>query len=207
LSADISERNPEKFWREIVLLVICFALSILSVPLAGGRLGALASFRPRHTWAVLGALGMQIGIISIWPGSGAIYLGFHLASYSLLLVFLLSNRKLPGLWIVGVGTFMNFVAIASNGGVMPATAGALSKAGVIIDPHQFANSARLVNPNYAFLGDVFAIPAGFPFANVFSPGDVCIVVGALLTLHQVCASRFFPRRPTLTPLQPLDQTI
>jgi hypothetical protein len=150
---------------------------------------------------------MQVGIISIWPGSGGIYVGLHLASYALLLVFLLSNRKLPGLWIVGMGTFMNFVAIVSNGGVMPATAGALTKAGLTIDPDQFANSAQIVNPNYAFLGDVFAIPAGFPFANVFSPGDVCIVVGALLTLHQVCNSRFFPRQPTLTPLHTLDQTV
>ena len=189
-----------------MLLVICFAVCVASVPLAGGRLGALASFRPRHTWAVVGALGMQVGIISIWPGSGAIYLGLHLLSYALLLVFLLSNRKLPGLWVIGMGTFMNFVAIVSNGGVMPATAGALTKAGLTIDPDQFANSAQLVNPNYAFLGDVFAIPAGFPFANVFSPGDVCIVVGALLALHQVCNSRFFPRQPTLTPLHTLDQT-
>jgi len=189
-----------------VLLVICFALCVVSVPLAGGRLGELASFRPRHVWAVLGALGMQVGIISIWPGSGGIYLMLHLSSYALLLVFLLYNRQLPGLWIIGMGTLMNFVAIASNGGIMPATAGALAKAGLVIDPHQFANSARLTNPNYAFLGDVFAIPAGYPFANVFSPGDVCIVLGALLTLHQVCASRFFPRKPTLTPLQTLDQT-
>jgi hypothetical protein len=149
---------------------------------------------------------MQIGIISIWPGSGGVYLVFHLASYALLLAFLLYNRSLPGLWIVGMGTLMNFVAIASNGGVMPATAGALAKAGLVIDPHQFANSALLTDPNYAFLGDIFAIPAEFPFANVFSPGDVCILIGALLALHQVCNSRFFPRRPTLTPLQPLDQT-
>ena len=189
-----------------MLLVICFAVCVASVPLAGGRLGALASFRPRHTWAVLGALGMQIGIISIWPGSGGIYLGLHLSSYALLLVFLLSNRKLPGLWIVGMGTFMNFAAIVSNGGVMPATPGALTKAGLTIDPDRFANSAQLVDPNYAFLGDVFAIPAGFPLANVFSAGDVCIVLGALLSLHQVCASRFFPARPTLTPLRPMSDT-
>ncbi|MPZ92868.1 MAG: hypothetical protein GEU68_14825 [Actinobacteria bacterium] len=122
----------------------------------------------------------------------------------LLLVFLMSNRNLPGLWIICMGTVMNFAAIASNGGVMPATVGALTKAGLIIDPSQFANSARLADPNYAFLGDVFAIPAGFPFANVFSAGDVCIVLGALVTLHQDCATRFFPPRPTLTPLQKLD---
>lgn len=188
-----------------MLLVICFAVCVVSVPLAGGRLGALATFSPRHVWAVFGSVGLQIGIISIWPGSGGIYLGLHLASYALLLVFLMYNRNLPGLWIIGMGTLMNFVAIASNGGVMPATAGALAKAGLIIDPTQFANSALLADPNFAFLGDVFAIPAGVPFANVFSPGDVCIVLGALLALHQVCATRFFPRRPTLTPLQSLDQ--
>ena len=203
----ISPNETHENLEKIVLLVICFAVCVASVPLAGGRLGALASLRPRHTWAVLGALGMQVGIISIWPGSGGIYLVFHLASYALLLVFLLYNRSIPGLWIVGMGTLMNFVVIASNGGVMPATAGALTRAGLTIDPDQFANSAQLVDPNYAFLGDVFAIPAAFPFANVFSPGDVCIVVGALLTLHQVCNSRFFPRRPTLTPLHTLDQTV
>lgn len=189
-----------------MLLVACFALCVISVPLAGGRLGALATFAPRHVWAVFAAVAMQVGIISIWPGRGLLYVALHLVSYGLLIVFLGSNRNLPGLWIIGTGTLMNFIAIASNGGVMPATAGALAKAGLIIDPQHFANSAVITDPNYAFLGDVFAVPAGFPFANVFSAGDVSIVLGVLLTLHQVCASRFFPRTPTLTPVQSLDQT-
>jgi hypothetical protein len=189
-----------------VLLVICFLLCVFSVPLTGGRISALATFRPRLLWLVFAAIGLQIGIITLFPGSGQTYIGLHLGSYALLLAFLMSNRKLPGLWIIGLGTVMNFVAIASNGGVMPATAGALKIAGRIIDPSQFANSALLANPRFAFLGDVFALPAGFPFANVFSAGDVCIVLGALLTLHQVCGTRFFPPHPTLRPLQPLDRS-
>lgn len=187
-----------------MLLVICFLLCVLSVPLTGGRISALAMFSPRLLWLVFAAISMQVGIITLFPGSGQTYVGLHLASYALLLVFLLSNRKLPGLWIIGLGTAMNFVAIASNGGVMPATAGALEIAGRIIDPSQFANSALLANPKFAFLGDVFALPAAFPFANVFSAGDVCIVLGALLTLHQICGTRFFPPRRTLTPVHALD---
>jgi Family of unknown function (DUF5317) len=187
-----------------LVLVICFALCVASVPLSGGSLAALASFAPRHVWAVFAAVGMQIGIISILPGGGSLHIGLHLASYALLLVFLVANSKVPGLWIICLGTVMNFVAIASNGGVMPATKGALARAGLSIEPGEFANSAHVRSPKFAFLGDVFALPDQIPFANVFSAGDVCIVLGALLALHQICATRFFPPRRMLTPLQPLD---
>ncbi|MGH2776309.1 MAG: DUF5317 domain-containing protein [Actinomycetota bacterium] len=187
-----------------MLVTVCFLLCVISVPLAGGRLNALATFRLRHAWLVFAAIGLQIGIISLFPGSGSAYVWTHLVSYGLVLAFLAANRNLPGLWVITSGTLMNFVAIATNDGVMPATMGALRAAGKQIDPGQFANSAPLIDANYAFLGDVFAIPAGFPLANVFSAGDVCIVFGALVTLHQVCGTRFFPPRPTLTPLQQLD---
>lgn len=187
-----------------MLLVICFALCVASVPLTGGSLGALGSFAPRHVWAVFAAIGLQVGIISVFPGGGGLYVGLHVASYALLVVFLIGNSKIPGLWIIAIGTIMNFVAIASNGGVMPATRGALARAGLSIDPTQFANSAHIVSPKFAFLGDVFALPAEIPFANVFSAGDICIVLGALLTLHQICGTRFFPPRRTLTPVQALE---
>lgn len=187
-----------------MLLVVCFALCVLSVPLCGGKLVNLVDFTPRFAWAVLVAVALQIGIISLFPGAGALYDGLHVASYALVLAFLAANRRLPGLWIVGLGTTMNFVAISSNGGVMPATVQALSRAGRTIDPALFANSAAIPHPNFAFLGDVFAVPAAVPFANVFSAGDVCIMVGALLTLHQVCRTRFFPAPPELRPVQALE---
>lgn len=45
-----------------------------------------------------------------------------------------------------------------------------------------------------FLGDVFAIPASWPFANVFSVGDVLIAVGAAYSIHATCGSRLVPAR-------------
>jgi MFS family permease len=51
------------------------------------------------------------------------------------------------------------------------------------------NSGAVADPKLWFLGDVFALPAGFPMANVFSVGDVLIVVGAFILVHCVCGSR------------------
>lgn len=188
-----------------MLLVVCFAVGLVSVPLMGGHLPKLAAFMPTHAWAVLLALGLQIGIISVFPGDGPQYDALHVVSYALLVVFLIANRHLPGLWIVCIGTTMNFLVISVNGGVMPATARALRIAGRVVDPEFFANSATVAHAKLAFLGDVFALPAGVPFANVFSAGDVCIIVGTLLTLHQVCETRFFPPKPQLTPLRPIGE--
>jgi hypothetical protein len=47
----------------------------------------------------------------------------------------------------------------------------------------------LPDPRLAFLGDVFAIPRGWPLANVFSVGDVLIAVGAVVAVHGICGSR------------------
>ena len=42
----------------------------------------------------------------------------------------------------------------------------------------FANAAYVEHARLWFLGDVFAIPASWPLANVFSVGDVLIALGA-----------------------------
>ena len=44
-------------------------------------------------------------------------------------------------------------------------------AGLDVRSGEFANSDLVENAHLAFLGDVFAIPAGWPGANVFSVGD------------------------------------
>jgi hypothetical protein len=189
-----------------VLLVVCFLLAVVTVPLAGGDLTRLAEHRFRRPWALAAALAVQIVIISVIPDSDPLLLAAaHLVSYVLAILFLLANGSIPGLWLVGAGTGMNLVAIAANGGVMPATHAALAAAGRLPKGDGFVNSGVLEDPNLVFLGDVFAIPKELPFANVFSAGDVCIVVGAALVVHQVCRSRLAggSRRVTVRPLKPI----
>ena len=91
------------------------------------------------------------------------------------------------------------VAIVANDGVMPASRGALETAGLDIRSGEFANSDFVDDANLGFLGDVFAIPAGWPGANVFSVGDVLMVLGALLVLHAATGSRLFAARRTAPP--------
>ena len=88
----------------------------------------------------------------------------------------------------------NLAAIVANGGVMPASGDALEAAGLVTDVEQFTNSGVVADPNLLFLGDVFAVPAGSPLANVFSIGDVCMALGVFLLIHAVTASRLAPGR-------------
>ena len=92
-----------------------------------------------------------------------------------------------------LGGLLNFVAIAANGGVMPAdpelALHVAREAG-----EGFVNSGAIANPHLLFLGDVFATPESWPLYNVYSVGDITIVLGVLVLLHGVCRSRLVPRR-------------
>ena len=81
----------------------------------------------------------------------------------------------------------NFVVIVANGGVMPASRAAQVAAG-LVGRQGFENSVAVAHPNLAFLGDVFAVPAGVPLANVFSIGDALLVLGIFLIVHRQCES-------------------
>jgi hypothetical protein len=173
-----------------MFLAACLLASLASVVVAGGQLGALADLRFRRPWLLGAALGLQILVISVVPDGGPWWhQAAHLASYAIAGAFVVQNRHVPFLWLIGAGGLMNLAAIAANGGVMPARPEALAAAGLSAGSG-FANSAALADPRLAFLGDVFAIPDALPLANVFSVGDVCIALGALLLLHRVCGRRY-----------------
>jgi hypothetical protein len=173
-----------------VILVFAVAVAALSVPLLGGSLTRLATARVKGGWAIALALVLQVVLISVipkqmvgWPGQAV-----ELASYVLAVVFLVMNRRIPWLWMVGLGGLCNLVAIGANAGVMPASPVALRAAGRIRHPGQFMNSTVLSHPHLAWLGDNFSVPRGLPLANMFSVGDVLLAVGALLLLHSLCGT-------------------
>jgi hypothetical protein len=176
-----------------MFLVAVVLLSALAVPLAGGRLGALVELRLRRVWAVYAALGLAVlgvGLPGLPDGLRSLLL---VAAYPVGAVFLLANRRVPGMALVALGAALNLLAITANGGVMPASAEALAAAGLPAAEAGFENSAALDDPRLAFLGDVFAIPAAWPLSNVFSVGDVCIGAGLAWGVHRVCGSRLVPR--------------
>ena len=167
-----------------MLLPVCLLAVFASVPVLGGRLGALGAVQLRCGWLLGAALGVQLLVITVLPGGApALHRILHLGSYALAGVFVVANRRLRGLLLIGLGGLANLVAIAANGGVMPMSAAARRTAGMT-EEAGFANSAVLEHPVLAPLGDVFAVPGA-----VFSPGDVAILLGAAVLVHTACGSR------------------
>jgi hypothetical protein len=173
-----------------MIILVLVGILLVSVVLAGGRLSALGEVRVRWLPALLVAFALQVVALRLvpeWPAGLLAVL--HVASYGAGGAFVVVNRRIPGLWLIALGGFANFAAIAANGGVMPASPAAMSAAGVTPTEGVFVNSAPMEDPALWFLGDIFAIPAGWPLANVFSIGDVLIVLGAALGIILMLAEQ------------------
>ena len=177
-----------------MIVVVALALVAASVVLTGGSMVALAELRVRAVWAAVLALVLQIGIINIFEHQVAhsTAVAIHLASYALAGWFVVANLRVRGLWLVAVGAVLNLAPIVANHGVMPASPTAARIAGHTTGTDKFVNSTSVPDAHLAVLGDIFAIPARFPLANVFSLGDIVLVAGAGWMLH--AASRPRPTR-------------
>jgi hypothetical protein len=172
-----------------VIVVFATILGIVSAKLTGGKLQRLAQLELRHLRVIWITIIVQTLIFQLPPTilSDSVYEVIHLGTYASSFLFLWLNRHIPGALIIGFGAASNALVISANGGVMPASDSAWSRAGLPIFPAgQFENSNTVAEANLAFLGDVFAIPAGWPLANVFSIGDIVIVIGGTYLAHVWC---------------------
>jgi hypothetical protein len=142
------------------VLVLAACLLALLSPLLGGRsLAGLLRLRLAGLPLVWAALLVQVVAVEV-PLPHLLAAATHLASYALAAAFLWLNRGLRGLPVLALA----------------ASAVAVRAAGIDAD-EQFLNSAVLPDPVLPWLGDVFAWPHPMPLANVFSVGDVLIVLG------------------------------
>jgi len=171
-----------------VILLALLALAVVASLLSGGHLEQIAGVQIKHAYLILLSLGIQVLIFSSWwqsrvglaPWADILYM----ASMVLLLVATQLNRRLPGITPLNIGLILNAAVILSNGGHMPASLQALRMAGMV-DPHVAFETIHIINSSLInettslwFLGDIFAVPRGWPLANVFSVGDVLIALGA-----------------------------
>ncbi len=178
-----------------MIITVCFLLVVATVPMFGGRLSRIGELHLAKAWIVAVALGLQIIVISlvensIPPSFGA---GLHLVSYALGIVFIWANRHIAGMSVLVLGGALNLIAIGANGGVMPASTSALETAGIPYDTGNFENSGPVDDAAFWYFGDIFAVPDGVPFANVFSVGDVLLIVGAGILVHSTSQSRLCRR--------------
>jgi hypothetical protein len=148
----------------------------------GGSVGRLADLPLRAPWLFLSAIVLQdlaipVGILP-WRTHEAVATVLWVASYGLLLVAAVLNRRLTGVPIVALGMLLNLAAILANRGTMPVRIEAMHAAGRVAATQ--ANSTALADPALPWLVDRWAAPNWIPLANVFSVGDVVIAVGAVV---------------------------
>lgn len=170
-----------------MLMGLLALLILVTAPLTGGRLTYLARLEVRGFSLLPIALSLQVLVITVfpdWPRS--ITITTHALTYALAAYFIWLNGAVPGLPILGLGGGMNGLGIAANGGTLPASRDALATAGLGHVEQGFTNSNVLSAPRLSWLGDNSAIPDGVPLANVFSLGDVVILVGATVLVHTCC---------------------
>ena len=178
-----------------MLLGACLLLALVAVPLTGGRLERLVDLRLRWVPLAAATFAVQILIVNVLPeGDDGLRSAIHVATYAVLAAVIVRNLRRPGLPLIALGGLSNALAILANGGVMPASDGALRTPGMTADPEALTKSALGENARLWFLGDVFAVPSWVPAANVFSIGDLLLIAGGWVLVHRVCGTRLFRRR-------------
>ena len=107
-----------------------------------------------------------------------------LLAYLLMLSALWLNRKREFIFLILVGLLLNFLVIATNGG-MPVSFGASSSTGLSKTEYvaklstDFKHIPMLANTKLKVLGDIIPLPRPYPLPNLFSVGDVFIGIGLL----------------------------
>jgi MFS family permease len=187
---------------------LAFVLGLAVAWALGANPARLADVRFRWTALVFAALAAQIAIYTSLGSRVPATLDtpLHVASYLLLIAFLLANLRVPAFWLVGFGLISNVAVIFANGGRMPVSADAwraagrsLSEfgAGGISDNNVLATS----HTHLRWLSDIFAVPAQIPYAGVVSIGDCLMVVGMVAFVYR--SSTAPVGRSTSQVLQPL----
>lgn len=159
----------------------------------GGRPLAIGELRIR--WGLLIVVGFAVQIV-LFTDAVAARVGdlgpvIYVGSTLMVGAAIVRNASIPGMPLVLLGAISNMAAILANGGFMPTAPGAAAALGKSA-PAIYSNSAFIPKPALEPLTDLFAIPAGMPFANVFSIGDVLIGIGVVVLM--ATTMRRSPRR-------------
>jgi hypothetical protein len=171
-----------------MFLLPSIGIGVVFAVLLGGRLSRVLDVKLRCQLLVVLALGLQIALFSALGDhlSESQHRALHLGSYVLLIGFAVLNLRVWALVPVLIGTGLNALAIAANGGRMPVADHAAHATGL---PVPEGTNVTTASDRLGFLGDVFALPAELPLANVFSVGDVFIGFGMAAFIVAAALSR------------------
>jgi MFS family permease len=136
----------------------------------------------RWPWLPIGGVAIQLAILpplSLPVGDAAPIL--YVASSAAVLACVLRNLRIRGLAIVALGGACNLAAVIANGGRMPVSPEAARVVGHAASS-SYTNTVELADAVLRPLTDVIIIAPPLPFANVYSIGDLLIILGLVVVV-------------------------
>lgn len=160
-----------------MLWIAALGLGLVAGFVIGGRIDNLARLRFRWPWLIVAVLVVRaVAVVTPLRGvEGVQYV--YLAALTALVAWTIWQIELVrGIWLVAVGSVLNLVVIAANGGRMPVApelAGSLVHSG-----HVGQYTLIGTGTNLSWLADWIALPGpARVLAEAYSPGDVIVALG------------------------------
>jgi hypothetical protein len=124
------------------------------------------SFVLKYSLNYLASKGMHLSL--------AVLMSLHATVYLLLFYFLFLNRQIPGIKILFIGFFLNFLVIMANQGAMPVKITNSLIIGNIQQQKIITHSLFSPDTRLPFLADIYV---NYYPKEIFSIGDIFICVG------------------------------
>ena len=174
-----------------MILILAIFIGIAIGLVRGGRILGLSDLHLRHAWLPVALFAVQAVLLKtpLREFGWALLVTplMVIATYVVLVGWLLLNRTSPGIPLVLAGAILNLTVIAANGGYMPVAMEALERAGhadriLVQEGRTYVGGSKDVvlerDETVLWpLSDVLVIPERVPLAANFSIGDILIAVG------------------------------
>ena len=130
--------------------------------------------------------GLLAGVIAraVAPFLGGLALNTSIAGLILVALVAVVNRALPGAWLIALGSLLNAVVTALNGG-MPVDPGALAASGKLA-PSDGLHVILGPETRIPFLADVLLVPV---VNNIYSVGDAVLAIGGFWMIFRLVKQR------------------
>ncbi len=175
------------------MIVEVLLISIIVAFIRRGKISNITKYEVK--WKLLPILYIIIqaflifGLNLMSESAKSLSMFIYLASYLILMAFLLRNLAKIESIVMLVGVFLNFAVTFINGGKMPISSAAAVTAKLNMSTFlaRFGNisQAATSSTKLSILGDIIPMPGFYPLHTVFSIGDIFIFVGLFIAIQKM----------------------
>lgn len=173
----------------MLLLYEAIALAIIFSIFTKGKFTNLAKLQFNKLYLVFLSFGLKYGFDTLafkgYAFNSLTVILMQFIAYVMLFVFLYYNVSVPGIKIMSLGMFLNFLVIMANGGAMPTNTSGLEKfyLDLLLQHKVVTHTLFTPQTRLPWLADIFT--QTFPQVKKFSIGDVFISIGVFYLVWAV----------------------